>query len=607
MGPGLAAINLGRSAAVDVFDTLGRKPTIDPTKKGKRIKNLKGKITFKDLFFYYPNSPNRPLFHNLNLTIEPGQSIALVGPSGSGKSTIARFLLRFYDPNQGEIMIDDKYPLTSLNLSWWRSQIGYVAQEPVIFPGTIHNNIAMGKPASEGPPPTTKEVIDAAKMACAHDFILNLPDGYDTYFSGSSVQLSGGQMQRIAIARALIRNPKILVLDEATSALDQLSEEHVSEALTNIRTKKKVTTVTIAHRLTTIMDSDAIAVIANGKIAEMGDHETLLQKEDGIYRLLCQSQGIKPSAPGSVTDPHLKNPYTASAPMSSDQQSKETAKESIFEVTEEGLAASKTENEMEPSEVEIASMSSIWHYAGWDAIYTLMGVTGSAIVGALSPCESILTAKIVTTFYSADPDEMVAENLTHITKFMYFALASLVGNCMIGYGLANSGSNLGAKLRSLSFGSMLKHSMGWFDLPEHSTGELTNILGAEVESVEALVGLPLGFRVRVLTSVITGVAIALAYALQIGLVAIACVPFIMMAGMVQVCCSRKKMAEASNGPSPPTIMEQALRGIASVQAYNLEIKVGDEYEKALEPESSGKVKSGMIAGAVFGFSQMAGE
>jgi ATP-binding cassette subfamily B (MDR/TAP) protein 1 len=293
--------------------------------------------------------------------------------------------------------------------------------------------------------------------------------------------------------------------------------------------------------------------------------------------------------------------------MSSDQQSKETAKESIFEVTEEGLAASKTEDEMEPSEVEIASMSSIWHYAGWDAIYTLMGVTGSAIVGALSPCESILTAKIVTTFYSEDPDEMVADNLTHITKFMYFALASLVGNCMIGYGLANSGSKLGAKLRSLSFGSMLKHSMGWFDLPENSTGELTNILGAEVESVEALFGLPLGFRVRVLTSVITGVAIALAYALQIGLVAIACVPFIMMAGMVQVCCSRKKMAEASNGPSPPTIMEQALRGIASVQAYNLEIKVGDEYEKALEPESSGKVKSGMIAGAVFGFSQMAGE
>mmetsp|Transcript_6312 Transcript_6312/g.14244 ORF Transcript_6312/g.14244 Transcript_6312/m.14244 type:complete len:1336 (+) Transcript_6312:149-4156(+) len=619
MGPGLSVINIGRSAAVDVFDTLSRKPTIDPSsEKGKRMQGsgLEGKITFKDLFFYYPNSPNRPIFYNFNLTIEPGQSVALVGPSGSGKSTIARFLLRFYDPNEGSIIIDDKYDLADLNVSWWRSQIGYVAQDPVIFPGTIHENIAMGKPSSDGLPATKEEVINAAKMACAHEFILNLPDGYDTYYGGTSVQLSGGQMQRIAIARALIRDPKILVLDEATSALDQMSEEHVQKALANIRKNKKVTTVTIAHRLTTIMDSDAIAVIANGNIAEYGDHETLLQKEGGIYQSLCEAQGITPSNSGSsatakavaVAEDNVEFPAASAIAVPSAPEAG-IATDSIVNQTEEGLVASEAEaddeEEVERSEVEIASMSSIWRQVGWDSIYTIIGVIGSAIVGALSPCESILTAQIVATFYVVDPDAMVEANIPYIMNFLYFALASLVGNSMVGYGLSRSGSNLGAKLRHLAFSSMLKRSMGWFDLPENTTGEMTTILGADIEAVEGLTGLPLGYRVRVLTSIITGVSIALAYSLEIGLVAIACVPFIMIAGMMQVCCMRKKFVGPSEGPSPPTIMEQGLRGIASVQAYNLESKVGDDYEQALGPESSGKVKSGIIAGTAYGFTQFA--
>jgi len=609
MGPGLSVINSGRSAAVDVFDTLTRKPTIDPSsKKGKRIQaGLQGKITFKDLFFFYPNSPNRPIFYSFNLTIEPGQSVALVGPSGSGKSTIARFLLRFYDPNQGEILIDDKYPLTALNVSWWRSQIGYVAQEPVIFPGTIRENIALGKPSSDGPPPTEEEITNAAKMACAHDFILNLPDGYDTYYGGSSVQLSGGQMQRIAIARALIRDPKILVLDEATSALDQMSEEHVQNALANIRKRKKVTTVTIAHRLTTIIDSDVIAVIANGKISEFGDHATLLHKEGGIYRSLCESQGISPSN-SEPTDISKQIPSVSADAAATIAADAETAKDFIVEKAEEGLTSQikfTEEEEVEISEVATVSMLSIWRHVGWDSIHTMMGVIGSGIVGALSPCESILTARIVATFYIVDADQMVQTNLPYISKFLYFALAALVGNMMVGFGLSRSGSKLGAKLRNLAFGSMMNKSMGWFDLPENTVGELTTILGADVEAVEGLVGLPLGHRVRVLTSLITGISIALSYSVEIGLVAIFCVPFIGIAGLLQACCLKKKFHAPTEGPSPPTIMEQGLRGIASVQAYNLESKVGDDYERALEPESAGKVKSGIVAGSVFGFSQMA--
>ncbi len=598
---------------MDVFNTLNRKPVIDPaSNNGRKIQDgLKGKIQFKDLYFTYGNKSGRPLFFDFNLTIEPGQSVALVGPSGSGKSTIAKFIMRFYDIDEGEIIIDDRYPLTSLNVSWWRSQIGYVAQEPILFPGTIRENIALGKPSFEGVA-TEEEIRNAAEMACAHDFILDLPNGYDTYYGGSSVQLSGGQMQRICIARALLRNPKILLLDESTSALDQVSEEHVLAALKNIREKKKVTTVTIAHRLTTIIDSDAIAVIANGKIAELGTHETLLNKEDGIYRLLCESQGIKPGehidsatgrgVDGSVhanedvekgggsTDDHL---LASSAVVGIEMGSAEGAKN----VTEE------LDEEIDLKQpVEVASMSSIWKYVGWDGVYTAVGVIGSGIVGCLSPCESILTAEIVTTFYIASRDEMLERNTRFISLFYIFALASLVGNVMVGIGLSRSGSNFGARLRRTSFRCMLNRSLGWFD--NHTVGELTTILGADVEAAEGLVGLPLGFRVRVLTSLVTGVCVALAYSWRIGLVALACVPFIGVAGVLQVCFA-KKTSEYESGLSPATILEQGLRGITSVQAYNLEPKVGDDYDTALVPESKGKVREGLITGAVFGFSQMA--
>ena len=372
--------------------------------------------------------------------------------------------------------------------------------------------------------------------------------------------------------------------------------------------------MTIAHRLTTIIDSDAIAVIANGKIAELGCHETLLNKEDGIYRLLCESQGIKPgehidSSVGREVDDSVvakggdvekgggstENQLASSAAVEVEMGA---AAEGANDVTEEMDEDGDTKQT-----VEVASMSSILKYVGWDGVYTAIGVIGSGIVGCLSPCESILTAEIVTTFYTVDQKEMLERNLRFISFFFIFALASLIGNVMVGIGLSRSGSNLGVRLRSTSFKCMLKKSMGWFD--ENTVGELTTILGADVEAAEGLVGLPLGFRIRVLSSLVTGVCVALSYSWRIGLVALACVPFIGAAGVLQVCCTKKKSEYESGGLSPATILEQGLRGITSVQAYNLEPKVGDDYDTALVPESKGKVREGLITGAVFGFSQMA--
>lgn len=262
MTPGVRAINLGRQAAVDIFEAINREPDINPASEdGETLNSFEGALDFDNIMFAYPSRPNDIIFNGLKLNVEPGTSVALVGPSGSGKSTVSKLLLRLYDPLGGEVLADG-VPLKALNLKWWRSQIGYVPQEPSLFPGTLRDNIAMGKPEDSGPA-TDEEVIAAAKAACAHEFIMDLPDSYNTFYNGASIQFSGGQMQRLgkcfedhlpiytpltnnsslsiffplilAIARAIIRNPKILLLDEATSALDSSSEKTVQDAIENIR------------------------------------------------------------------------------------------------------------------------------------------------------------------------------------------------------------------------------------------------------------------------------------------------------------------------------------------------------------------------------------
>ena len=187
--------------------------------------------------------------------------------------------------------------------------------------------------------------------------------------------------------------------------------------------------------------------------------------------------------------------------------------------------------------------------------------------------------------------------------FYYFAAAALLGNVLVGIGLSRSGNRLGNKLRKLAFAGMLKRSMGWFDDPDHTTGELTTILGADAEVSMSLTGWQMGYRTRVYSALIAGITVAMVYCWQIGITAIACMPLIMLPSLVQACAQRRKFTIHSDGLTPPTILEQGLRGIVSVQAYNLETKVSDDYDKALEPESVGQFSNSCFAGLVYGFTQ----
>lgn len=268
-------------ASARIFEILKRTPTISNV-KGKTLDQVGGQISMRDVRFAYPTRPEYPVFRSLNLTIAEGEAVALVGKSGSGKSTIAALIQRLYEPKSGTIFIDG-IDIVDLSASWLRRQIGTVSQEPVLMSTTIRENIAYGKPEA-----SLEEIEKAAKLAYAADFVNSFPDTYETLVGERGVQLSGGQKQRIAIARAMLKNPQILILDEATSALDAESEELVRKALHNLMQGRTV--IVIAHRLSTVKDTDRVVVLDNGEIVEEGPHSELLQNVDSIYFHLVENQ-----------------------------------------------------------------------------------------------------------------------------------------------------------------------------------------------------------------------------------------------------------------------------------------------------------------------------
>ena len=470
-GPSIQAIVAARASAYDVFAVINRKSAIDSdTDAGETVDDIKGHLIFKDVNFAYPSRPDTKVCINYNLEIQPGETIALVGSSGCGKSTSVSLLERYYDPSSGSVLLDG-HNLKDLNVKFLRSQIGLVGQEPALFRTTIGKNIALGKQDGVA---TLEEIHDAARKANAYDFIMSMPDGFETEVGEKGTQLSGGQKQRIAIARAIIKQPKILLLDEATSALDTESERVVQASLDALLAQSQRTTIIIAHRLSTIRNVNRIAVIKDGNVAEIGSHDELMKLPEGLYKALVDAQGSAKLEEDSLV---VQAETVKARELSS-------TKSASFKNMEE----SEKDEEEKPEELYHVPLSRLWNLVRPELKYTVMGTFGAAVNGSVFPIWGLLLTKIVVMFFRTDlnVDDFRSEGSKWSIAFALLGVAFAVSIAMQYYGFAVVTEKMTKRLRHQTFYAMIRQEIAWFDEKDHSSGALTTRLATDTATIQAL-------------------------------------------------------------------------------------------------------------------------
>ncbi|XP_041897010.1 bile salt export pump isoform X3 [Corvus kubaryi] len=507
--PCLEAFATGRGAATNIFETIDKKPTIDcMSEDGYKLDKVRGEIEFHNVTFNYPSRPDVKILDNLNVVIKAGETTAFVGASGAGKSTTIQLIQRFYDPTDGMITLDG-HDIRSLNIQWLRSQIGIVEQEPVLFATTIAENIRYGRDEA-----TMEDIIKAAKQANAYNFIMDLPQQFDTHVGEGGSQMSGGQKQRIAIARALVRNPKILLLDMATSALDNESEAIVQEALHKARLGR--TAISIAHRLSAVKAADVIVGFEHGRAVERGTHEELLKRK-GVYFMLVTLQSKGDTTPNreetetenNVVEPNLENvqsfrrgSYQASLRASLRQRSRSQLSnvvpdpplsiggdpaESTYLMPSYGEDDGKAKKESFVEEdAKPVSFTRILKYNASEWPYLVLGSLAAAVNGAVNPLYALLFSQILGTFSILEEENQKNQINGVCVLFVLVGVLSFFTQFLQGYTFAKSGELLTRRLRKIGFQAMLGQDIGWFDDRKNSPGALTTRLATDASQVQGI-------------------------------------------------------------------------------------------------------------------------
>ncbi|TMW55306.1 hypothetical protein Poli38472_013197 [Pythium oligandrum] len=606
ISPNLTAVAQAKGAAAGLYEILGTPSTIDASKAKEGVvpDSCVGRIEARNLHFSYPSRPEVTILNNYSVTIESGQTVAFVGASGGGKSTLISLLERFYDPSSGEILLDGR-DIKTLNLKWLRSQIGLVSQEPVLFATTVLGNIAFGATNV-----TREDAENAARLANAHDFIMRLPQGYDTLVGEKGVSLSGGQKQRIAIARAVVRNPKILVLDEATSALDNESERVVQAALNDLMAKTNMTTLVIAHRLSTIRDVDKIVVLQNGAVAEEGNHDELMKLPDGLYRNLYTIQ-----AGNEVNEEEDKHDEVSDATHPSTDVVPFQDERSKSEASEGGATTALDEvvgNEVEAS--NSFSLRKAFELCRPERSYFVIGCLAAAFVGTSMPASSVLISGLVGAmtekymFYQITKDKSYLDALydqVQVYGALYVggAFLLLIATAIQQYCFKYMAEKLTSRLRDYHFTALCRQNIGFFDETAHATGALTADLATNATKVGMLSGDAQG---RVIQAVFTFIA-ALAISFSLGswllsLVMLAVFPLLIIGQVARMQHMKGGGGGTDELGESGAHASQALSNIRTVVSLGLEERMMGTYkEMLLRPMAKG-TRAAHVNGAALGFS-----
>ncbi|XP_066329696.1 putative multidrug resistance protein [Miscanthus floridulus] len=596
LGSGLSNVKYfseASSAAERVQEVIQRVPKIDSESSASdELANVAGEVEFKNVEFCYPSRPETPIFVSFNLRVPAGRTVAMVGGSGSGKSTVIALLERFYDPAAGEVTLDG-VDIRWLRLKWLRAQMGLVSQEPALFATSIRENILFGKEEA-----TEEEVVAAAKAANAHNFISQLPQGYDTQVGERGVQMSGGQKQRIAIARAILKSPKILLLDEATSALDTESERVVQEALDLASVGR--TTIVIAHRLSTIRNADMIAVMQYGEVKELGSHDDLIANENGLYTSLVRLQ--------QTSDSREANQVGGTGSISAAGQSSSHSMSRRFSAASRSssgrsMGDAENDNITEKPKLPVPSFRRLLMLNAPEWKQALMGSFSAIVFGGIQPVYSYAMGSMISIYFLADHNEIKDKTRTYALIFVALAVLSFLINIGQHYNFGAMGEYLTKRVREQMLAKILTFEIGWFDRDENSSGAICSQLAKDANIVRSLVGDRMALVIQTVSAVLIACTMGLVIAWRLALVMIAVQPLIIVcfyARRVLLKSMSQKSIQAQSESS--RLAAEAVSNLRTITAFSSQERILRLFHQAQDGPRKESIRQSWFAGLGLGTS-----